>query len=1003
MRYDACLSLSKATLSATRYLFLACLVVTSDSVVVADDSQPFGIEKRIPWTTSHVTGSLEPPPPYRIEHRFPKLQFKNPVVLTSAPGSGRLFVAEVEGHIYSFPNNNDCSQVDLFLNAKESLPGTDQVYGLTFHPKFAVNGLCYVCYRVGTDKPDGTRVSEFHVSHGEPPRIDVSSEKILITWLSGGHNGGCLAFGPDGLLYISSGDGGPAFPPDPLKSGQDISNLLSAIMRIDVDHAEGGRPYSIPSDNPFVKLAGARGEIWAYGFRNPWKMSFDPQTGDLWVGDVGWELWEMVYRVERGANYGWSLVEGPQPVHRERERGPTPIVPPTALHSHTEARSITGGNVYRGTRLPKLVGAYIYGDYVTGKIWALHQRTTETAPRELLDTSLPIVCFGVDNDQELYVVSYDGTIHWLAENNLATANTAFPKTLSETGLFESVRDHRIAAGVVPYSIRAEPWMDGATAERFIALPGDRQLGIHESSNVQVGYIKETWSFPNDTVLMKTISLATEPGNPATSRRLETQILHFDVDTWRAYDFIWNDEQTEAVLAEDRATERQFAVRDPSSPSGVRKQTWRFSSRTECLLCHTTRGGSIYGFNPPQLDREHHYGAVSDNQLRTLRHIGLFSEIAKEPAQKIANPYDEKEDLEARARAYLHVNCAHCHRRGGGGTAAMDVQYQLKLDKTNLLHERPTQGTFGIHSAHVLTPGDPFRSVLFYRMAKVGRGRMPYLGSSEVDRRGLRLMHDWIEVLAEKTDKKKPTEDSAATTALLNSIRADVERLRSQPAAEVQSTIAALLGTTSGALALQQEMIETQLPAATRRIALELGSAHADVQIRELFETFLSEERRTKRLGGTIDPQEILKLTGDAQRGKRLFFESGGVACKNCHQIAGQGTALGPELTEVYKKYNRAQILETILEPSKAIDPKFVTYLVETKDGRVVNGLLIDRNAEFVLLKDAQNKEVRIFAPDIELIAPQQKSLMPELLLQDMTAQQVADLIEYLSIRAPQTR
>jgi hypothetical protein len=205
--------------------------------------------------------------------------------------------------------------------------------------------------------------------------------------------------------------------------------------------------------------------------------------------------------------------------------------------------------------------------------------------------------------------------------------------------------------------------------------------------VQVGYIKNTWSFPNDTVFLKTILLDVEPGK---TRRLESQILHFEIDTWRAYSYLWNDEQTDALLAEDRATERTFSVHDPKAPGSRRQQVWRFASRTECLLCHTTRGGSIYGFNPPQLDCDHDYGDVADNQLRTLRHIGLFQEIAREPSYKMVDPYDDSADLE--------FNCAHCHRRGGGGTAAMDVQYQLKLDKTNLLHERPTQGTFGIHSA-----------------------------------------------------------------------------------------------------------------------------------------------------------------------------------------------------------------------------------------------------------------------------------------------------------------
>ena len=162
--------------------------------------------------------------------------------------------------------------------------------------------------------------------------------------MAGGHNGAHLQFGPDGCLYISTGDGGQSFPPDGRNTGQDISDLLAAILRIDVDHPDPGKLYSIPADNPFVSTAGARGEIWAYGLRNPWKICFDPADGSLWVGDVGWEMWEMIYRIERGGNYGWSIVEGqPSRCTPSGKRGPTPILPPTVEHDHTEARSITGG------------------------------------------------------------------------------------------------------------------------------------------------------------------------------------------------------------------------------------------------------------------------------------------------------------------------------------------------------------------------------------------------------------------------------------------------------------------------------------------------------------------------------------------------------------------------------------------------------------------------------------------------------------------------------------
>ncbi len=824
-----------------------------------------GIEKRTPWTTSRLTGSPDPPAPYAVQRVFPHLSFDQPVEMAAAPGGDRLFVMEVGGKVFSFPNTPQAKQPDLAIDLASDVNGFYRAYGLAFHPNYAENRSVFLCYVLDGKKPDGTRVSRFKVSQTDPPRIDAGSEQLLLTWQAGGHNGGCLKFGPEGYLYISAGDGGDAFPPDGRNSGQDVTNLLAGVMRIDVDHRDGAKPYRIPADNPFVDLPGARGEIWAYGMRNPWRMSFDPQTGALWVGDVGWELWEMVYRVQRGANYGWSLFEARQPVHRERRRGPTPIVPPTVEHSHTEARSITGGYVYHGSRLKELAGAYIYGDYVTGKIWGLrHDGQQVTWLKELVDTPLQVICFGVDHNQELYVVDYAGTIHRLVRNPRTAANEDFPTRLSQTGLFASVKDQTPAPGVIPYSINAEPWADGAVAQRYVALPGLAKLGVHDTQNVQVGTIKGDWKFPNDAVLAKTMSLRTRPGAASGARRLETQILHFDRDTWRSYSYIWNDEQTDAVLAGPEGADRTFTIADPDSPGGQRKQTYHFASRTECILCHTTRAGSIHGFKPEQLNKKvQNYGDVAANQLQTLDHIGLFEQPAPENPATMPDPYDRQADLQQRARAYLHVNCAHCHRRGGGGTAAIDVQYQFPLPKTNLLDARPTQGTFDMHAAQVLAPGDPYRSVLFYRMAKLGRGRMPHFGSNEIDPRGLALIHDWIAALPSKGH-----EPSQSTKALRAAQDQALQHLRSAGAApaETKQALAELLGTTSGALKLLWAVGTQSLDPQINRRAIELATAaDAAPQVRDLFERFLPEEKRIKRLGSVFKPEQILALSGDAAR------------------------------------------------------------------------------------------------------------------------------------------
>ena len=919
-----------------RLLTLTCVFAAVNAQVqcTADEpGQPYGIDIRTPWTTSRIRGTPRPPLPYVTERVFPQLSFENPVDLIAVPGTNRMLVVEIAGRLLTFPNRQDATSCTLAVDIREipdaAAVGEElQLYGFAFHPEFKRNRQCFICYRLKSGDPEGTRVSRFRVSSVEPFLIDSATEEILITWRGGGHNGGSLQFGPqDGLLYISTGDGSPGFPPDIHKSGQDVSDLLASVLRIDVDHPANGLPYSVPEDNPFVSRDGARGEVWTYGHRNPWRMSFDPVTGDLWIGDVGWEMWEMIYRAEPGANFGWSLLEHTQPVHPDDPRGPTPVTPPAAAHSHTESRSITGGHVYRGSRLSKLAGNYVYGDYVTGKIWSLNVESLATAPRELADTTLQIVCFGVDHQQRLYIVDYHGTIHRLVANTVTGDEDLFPGSLSETGLFTSTSEHQLAAGVIPYNINAEPWADGTTAQRFIALPGESRLGVHDENNSQKGNIQGEWSYPDGAVLGKTVLLQIDS---ARQRRLETQILHRNGDQWEAYSYLWNDEQSDGYLTAGPGFDRSFDVCDSDVDGETRQQTWHFASRTECILCHTTRGGSIYGFRPAQLNRDFDYGSVTDNQLRTLAHIGLFSKplhanhlVDRLPVDHLScttNPFDSEASLTDRARSYLHLNCGTCHRRGGGGTASIQLVETVSLYDTGLF-ARPTQGTFGIVDPWIVAAGDPNRSVLYYRMSKLGRGRMPHFGSQTVDVDGIELIRDWIRQL----DDSEGLSADAAQLQMITESALDVLTTPITSENDTRQTIVdRLLSSTTGALLLATAVRaddENQLHSESRRIAITRGGMHPDATIRDLFEPFLPEQSRIKRLGATINPETILSLSANIERGRKLFLQSQTTQCRHCHRVFGQGKSIGPDLTGIGTRQSRREILINILDPSRKIDSK----------------------------------------------------------------------------------
>ena len=723
-------------------------------------------------TLTGKTAETGPPLSLHPKQTFTKLKLDQPVYIEREPGTDQLLVIELGGKIRRFTDDPEVDEAELLFDTGR------ETYGLTFHPDYEKNGDLYVVSngpKGGKVTETKNRISRCSVERQPPYHCDKHSEPIIMEWQSNNHNGGDLAFGPDGFLYIAAGDGamdsdtnltGQPGSYDREPKGQDISNVLATIMRIDVDHPEAGRAYSVPADNPFIGFEGARPEIWAYGIRNPWRMTFDQETGHLWVGNVGQDQWEMIHLVRRGDNYGWSLYEGSHPFFLNRKPGPTPIVKPTVEHPHSESRSITGGVVYYGSKFPELRGAYIYGDYATGKIWALrHNGERIIWHREIADTTLQIVSFGIDHNDEILIADLASGIFQLEHKPKDELTAKFPTRLSGTGLFASVKDHQTVPGLIPYSVNAPLWADGAHMERFIGLPGDSQIDFTTSHG---------WTFPDGTVLVQTFALDLEAGNPApiasrrsvedseqsrfkaTSRhRIETRLLTRQQNEWVGYSYVWNDEQTDATLVAADGMDRILTIQDSKSPEGSREQIWRYPSRVECMVCHSRAANYVLGLNTMQMNKTHDYGGVSDNQLRTLDHLGIFTKpLPKRPEEypKLVNPYNPQESLDARARSYLHAACANCHVHTGGGNAHIVLEFTAERDKTYTFGVRPQHDTFGISNAMLIAPGSPDRSIIYHRVLRRGAGQMPPLATSVVDHQAIQLLRDWISQMEPTTEK-----------------------------------------------------------------------------------------------------------------------------------------------------------------------------------------------------------------------------------------------------------
>lgn len=347
----------------------------------------------------------------RYVEAFPNLEFAALVDIQHAgDNSNRLFVLEQEGRIRVFQNDSLVNSTDIFLDIRDKVlyGGEQGLLGLAFHPNYSENGYFYLDYT--RSNPRRTVISRFSVSQDNPNEADPNSEFVLleIEQPYSNHNGGQIVFGPDGYLYITLGDGGSGG--DPLNSGQDRTTLLGNILRIDVDNPANGLNYGIPNDNPFVgNNEGWREEIYAYGLRNVWRFSFDPITNKLWAADVGQNAYEEINIIESGKNYGWRIMEGFHCYNPSTNCDQTGLELPVWEYAHNDpngGQSITGGFVYRGSKANELFGGYVYGDFITGRIWVYFEGDNPTNMLIFNNTGLAISTFGVDQNDELYFASF---------------------------------------------------------------------------------------------------------------------------------------------------------------------------------------------------------------------------------------------------------------------------------------------------------------------------------------------------------------------------------------------------------------------------------------------------------------------------------------------------------------------------------------------------------------------------------------------------------------------
>ena len=684
-------------------------------------STTLGLDQRL--ANSSLTVPLEPTSEnfdYQVENAFPGISFVRPVAIVTPPGdTDRVFVVEQDGRIYVVSNLADPVKT-LFLDRAGIIlrPGNEAgMLGLAFHPNWQANGYFYVYSVFNTTTSVGSglhdRLSRFQIDPSDANKVLEDSELPILSQFdqASNHNGGDLHFGPDGYLYLSTGDEGGGG--DRYRNSRRIDkDFFSSIIRIDVDRLQGNLEpndhpaihldgdgfayYKIPNDNPFIGAtefngseilaSDVRTEFFAVGLRNPWRFSFDSNV--IYCADVGQYVWEEVNIIESGGDYGWNFKEGAHAFSGSIPSG-VALIDPIVEYPHSngpaipggiaQGYSITGGVVYRGLFNIQLQGYYVFGD-VSGRIYALHyDESTGTAEdfRQLTSMSSP-VAFGKDPvNGDVLIASLGGTVYRLINNT--ESGSDIPETLSATGAFSDLDNLIPSEGIVPYDVNVTFWSDYAIKTRWFSVPDLSDTLDFDSI--------ENWSFPDGTIWIKHFEMEMVEGDVSSQKRLETRFLVKNSEGTHGFTYRWRADGSDADLVSFEGMDETFTVYEADGVTILREQEWRYPSRSECIQCHTSQGGHALAFGTLQLNREHDYDSGPINQIQALSDVGYFDSPVADVSSfsALSDINDESVSLEDRARSYLHANCVQCHQTDGPSLGNWDARVSLDLASSGLVN------------------------------------------------------------------------------------------------------------------------------------------------------------------------------------------------------------------------------------------------------------------------------------------------------------------------------